>query len=136
MKVELLTKRGIKNTFDTLEINAEMVYKRTEKPYYEVWTLDKKDLKLLEEEGCGSGGAWFGIASGCNLGTPFEFLDIRGQFVIGWSTKDGTTKYDSLIDYLKDGLEVVESDDVCATVTALAKANGMTLEKLFKLCQG
>lgn len=136
MKIEILAKRGIKNTLDELSIESERVYQRTEKPYYEVWLIDKKDLKLLEEERYNSDCAWFGSASGCNLGTPFEFLDINGQFIIGWSSKNGETKYDTLLDYLKDGLDIVESDNVCATVTSLAKANGMTLEKLFKLCQG
>jgi hypothetical protein len=136
MKIEILTKRGIKNTFDELSIQAERAYWRTEKPYYEVWLVEKQDLKQLEEARYGGECAWFGYAKGCNLGTPFEFLTIKGQFIIGWTSVDRQTEYDTLLDYFKDGLGVVESDDVCSVATALARANGMTMTKLFKMCQG
>lgn len=136
MKIEILAKRGIKNTLDELSIESKLMYQRTEKPYYEVWQIEKQDLKRMAEKQFDPSCAWFCYSKGCNRGTPFEFLDINGQFIIGWSSKDNTTKFDTLLDYFKDGLDVVESDEVCATATSLAKANGMTLGKLFNMCQG
>ena len=40
---------GLENAFEALGIDAKMTYKGSREPYYEVWELSKKDLRVLEE---------------------------------------------------------------------------------------
>ena len=46
---EILAGNGIHKAFKALGINAKRTYKSSHEPYYEVWELDKKDLKTLDE---------------------------------------------------------------------------------------
>ena len=135
MKVEILAKKGIDKAMEDLAIKADRIYSRTEKPYYEVWQIEKSDIKTLELSRNDPTASWYCYSKGCNRGTPCEFLDVNGKFLIGWPANNGRTSFNTLLDYFKDGLDIVVSNDVCATAVTLSKANGITLGQLFNQYQ-
>ena len=98
---------GLENAFEALGIDAKMTYKGSREPYYEVWELSKKDLRALEEvEEWDENWGFFRFSKGSNMGSAAEFLNINGQFMIGWETPDGKDTYDSLMDYFYNGLNI------------------------------
>ena len=128
---------GLHRAFKALGIDAKRTYKSAHEPYYEVWDLNKKDIKMLEEtmewqENWG----WWRSAKGSNMGTPVEFLTVNGQFMIGWETLDGNDIYDSLMDYFHKGLHVGMESNICALAIDLARVNGMSMAKLFNVFEG
>lgn len=135
--MELFGGGGLHRAFKALNINAKRTYKSTHEPYYEVWEVNKKDLKTLEEimEWDPSWG-WWRSARGSNMGTPADFFTINGQFMIGWETQDDNDTYDSLIDYFHKGLDVGMESNICALAMDLARVNGKTLGSLFEVYEG
>ena len=133
MAVEILAGDGIQNAFAELGINATMTYKSSHEPYYEIWELNKKDMKTLEEvpEWPDEFG-WWRFAKGSNMGTPAEFLTINGQFMIGWETDRSKDTYDSLLDYFCYGIGASLESNVIALAVDLARANGMSVARLFQ----
>ena len=82
---EILAGGGIKNAFKALKIDARMTYKGSSEPYYEVWELTKKDLKVLEEalEWPDKWGFWR-FAKGSNMGTACSLFTVNGKELIAW----------------------------------------------------
>ena len=134
---EILAGGGIHKAFKSLGINAKRTYKSSHEPYYEVWELDKKSLRDLEEayEWPDEFG-WYGYAKGSNMGTAASFFTVNGEFLIGWDTNDDNETYDTLLDYLYDGLGARTAPQICALAVDLARANGKTLAGLFKMYEG
>lgn len=137
MKVEVLASGGIRNAFKDLGIEAIRTYYMSDAPHYEIWEIEKNDLHKLEDtnEWKPGYGNW-AFAKKSNMGTPFDFFTVNGQFMIGWATKDGKDKYDKLTDYFNDGLGINQLNDVCACASELAHTNGMLMSKLFKTFEG
>ena len=131
---EIFGGNGLHRAFKALNIEAKRTYKSSHEPYYEVWDLNKKDIKTLEEtpEWDDTWG-WFRHAKGSNMGSAANFFTINGQFMIGWETQDGNDTYDSLIDYFYKGLSVGMESNICALAVDLARANGMSMAKLFSI---
>ena len=134
---EIFGGNGLHKAFKALNVDAKRTYKSSHEPYYEVWELNKKDIRALEEvmEWQNDWG-WWRSAKGSNMGTPAEFFTINGQFMIGWETQDGNDTYDSLMDYFHKGLSVGMESNICALAVDLARANGMTMAKLFQTFEG
>ena len=134
---EILAGGGIQNAFNDLGIKAKMTYKMSKEPYYEVWELDKKDLKTLDEspEWFDEWG-WYRFAKGSNMGSAADFFTVNGQFMIGWESLDGNDTYDSLMDYFHKGMNVSMESTICAMAVDLGRANGMSMSKLFKAFEG
>ena len=130
---EILAGRGIQNAFKELGIKAKRTYKMLHEPYYEVWDLDKRDIRTLNNcyEWTDEWG-WFASSKGSNMGTAVEFFDINGQFMIGWATNDGKNEYDSLMGYFVDGLGVNDAGEICALAVDLGRVNSMSMGGLFK----
>ena len=130
---EILASRGIQNAFKEFGIKAKRTYKMPHEPYYEVWDLDKRDIRTLNNcyEWADEWG-WFASSKGSNKGTAVEFFDINGQFMIGWETVDGKSEYDSLMDYFVDGLGVSDVDEICGLAVDLGRVNSMNMGRLFK----
>lgn len=136
MNVELLAGGGIHKAFKELGIKATRTYSNENIPY-QVWEVDKKDLHLLDEASeWNDNWGWWRYAKGSNMGSAYEFLTINGQFLIGWKSLQGKDTYDSLIDYFADGLGYNDGTTVAALAKDLARCNGMTIAKLFKVYQG
>jgi len=134
---ELFGGDGLHRAFKVLKIDAKRTYKSSHKPYYEVWEINKKDLKTLEDviewpEEFG----WWRSSKGSNMGTPADFFTVNGQFMIGWETRDGNDTYDSLIDYFNKGLGVGMESNMCALAVDLGRANGMSMGRLFEIYEG
>ena len=137
MKIEILATNGIKSAFKELGISAARAYKATEEPHFEVWEIEKSDLAKLENATeWPKGWGWYAYSKGCNLGSACDFFTVNGQFMIGWSTSGKNDTYNTLIDYLHDGLKIFDRNDVCAAIVGLMRANGMTMAKLLKTYQG
>lgn len=128
---------GLENAFRELGIDARMTYKGSREPYYEVWELSKKDLRALEEvlEWPDEWG-FFRFSKGSNMGSAAEFLNINGQFMIGWGTLDNKDTYDSLMDYFHNGLNIYAESDIISISVDLARVNGKTVGKLFEIFEG
>lgn len=128
---------GLENAFEALGIDAKMTYKGSREPYYEVWELSKKDLRALEEvEEWDENWGFFRFSKGSNMGSAAEFLNINGQFMIGWETPDGKDTYDSLMDYFHNGLNIYAESDIISLSVDLARVNGKTVGKLFETFEG
>ena len=134
---EILAGNGIQNAFKELGIKAKRTYKSSHEPYYEVWELDKKDLKILEDtyEWPDKYG-WYRHAKGSNMGTAAEFLTVNGQFMIGWASRSGNDTYDTLLEYFCDGIGASQPGNVIALAVDLARVNGKTVAKLFQTYEG
>lgn len=134
---EIFGGNGLHKAFKALGIDAKRTYKSAHEPYYEVWELNKKDIKVLEEVyEWQSDWGWWRSAKGSNMGTPVDFFTINGQFMIGWETHDGNDTYDSLMDYFHQGLSVGMESNICALAVDLARVNGMTMSRLFQTFEG
>ena len=136
MNIELLAGGGIHKAFKELDIKATRTYCNEACPY-QVWEIDKKDLHLLDEatEWKDNWG-WWRHTKGSNMGSAYEFLTVNGQFLIGWKSLQDKDTYDSLVDYFADGLGYNDGTSVAALAKDLARYNGMTMAKLFKVFQG
>ena len=100
---EILAGGGIQNAFKELGINAKMTYKGNNEPYYEVWELDKKDLRTLEEsyEWPDEWGFWR-FAKGSNMGTACSISTVNGHELIAW---DGYGRDDLYNDWEQESFE-------------------------------
>lgn len=134
---EILAGNGIHKAFKELGIDAKRTYKSAHKPYYEVWEIDKKGFRTLEEtyEWPDDWG-WWRFAKGSNQGTPADFFTVNGQFMIGWETRDGKDTYDSLMDYFHQGMSIGMERNICALAVDLGRANGKTMAQLFEIYEG
>ena len=134
---EILAGNGIQTAFKELGIKAKRTYKSSHEPFYEVWELDKKDLKILEDtyEWPDNYG-WYRYSKGSNMGTAASFLTINGQFMIGWESKSGNDTYDTLLGYFCDGIGAGQPRNIIALAVDIARANGMSVAKLFKTYEG
>lgn len=136
MNVELLAGGGIHKAFKELGIKALRTYHNENVPY-QVWEIDKKDLHLLDEAAeWNDKWGWYRYTKGSNMGSACDFYTINGQFLIGWKSLQDKDTYDSLIDYFADGLGCNDGTTVAALAKDLARYNGMTMAKLFKVFQG
>ena len=134
MKVELLCGGTIENDLEQLDIEYNVTYIGET---FKVIEVEKQDFKKMNEDFSHAYSGWWRYAKGCNLGTPFDIFTVNGQMLIGWaSNPQNSSDYDTLTDYLCEELGVSTETNVCACVTDLAKANGMSISKLFKVYQG
>lgn len=134
---EILGGGGLHKAFKELGIEATRTYRRSEKPYYEVWELSKEDARSLEyaEEWKDDWG-WFHYSNGEHRGTAYDFLTINGVGVIAWQEDSITDNFDCLTDYFKDFLEVTDRNQMAAYSVYLAKTNGWTLAQLWQKLEG
>lgn len=135
MKVEILTNRNFDRIVQALNTDARRVYKRSDRPYYEIWEVEKSNIQEIETA-CMFEDVLFCYSSGANRGTPCEFLTINGEFVIGWAAIDNNDKFDCLIDYFYDGLGIKDSYKIGACAVTLAKTNGWSLAQLWNKLEG
>ena len=140
MKIEIMTNGEFKRVIKQHNIDAKRVYRTpadpyNDHPYFEVWEVEKADVKNIETT-CLTEDVWMCYSKGVGGATPFEFLTINGQFVIGWTAKNNKEKFNCLTDYFVDGLGIADADDMCAYAVTLAKTNGWNLVKTWKLLEG
>lgn len=129
MKVEVLTTGNIEKVLKDNNINFKKTYSGDK---YKVIEVDKKDAKYLSNSILE--GAWCKFSNGAG-GSACDIFTVNGQMLIGWSNGHNDS-YDTLSDYMKDELGVTDDNDVCDYAAGLARANGMTMSKLFKFYEG
>lgn len=128
---------GLAIALHELGVDARQTYKMDHEPYYEIWDINKKNLRALEEaEEWEDTWGWWRYAKGSNLGTPASFFTVNGQFMIGWETVDGNDTYDTLMDYFHKGLSVDMESNIIALAVDLARVNGKTVAQLFQTYEG
>lgn len=129
MKVEVLTTGNIEKVLKDNNINFKKTYSGDK---YKVIEVDKKDAKYLSNSILE--GAWCKFSNGAG-GSACDIFTVNGQMLIGWSNGHNDS-YDTLSDYMKDELGVTDDNDVCDYAAGLARANGMTMSKLFRFYEG
>ena len=129
MKVEMLTTGNIEKILKDNNIAFNKTYSGDK---YKVIEVDKKDAKQFSNSIME--GAWCKFSNGAG-GSACDIFTVNGQMLIGWSNGHNDT-YDTLSDYISDELRVTVNDDVCDYAAGLAKANGMTMSKLFRFYEG
>ena len=129
MKVEVLTTGNIEKVLKDNNINFKKTYSGDK---YKVIEVDKKDAKYLSNSILE--GAWCKFSNGAG-GSACDIFIVNGQMLIGWSNGHNDS-YDTLSDYMKDELGVTDDNDVCDYAAGLARANGMTMSKLFRFYEG
>lgn len=135
-------------------------------PHYEVYEISKNDMKKLDEVFELPDGSWWRWCKGSNMGTPFDFFYLNGKELIAWdgskreklrdlwdeASDDEKAvyhysfreyaeitmphKYDTLTEYMCEELGASTEKNVCALAVDLARANGMTMAKLFETYEG
>ena len=165
MAVEILAGGGIQNAFKALGINAKKTYKMSHEPYYEIWEIDKKDMKALEETSEWSNEwGFFRYAKGSNLGTACSLFTVNGKELIAW---DGSRRedlyddweveeekeqyhysfkeyeesmmprqYDTLLEYMCNEIGASLESNIIALAVDLGRANGKTVAQLFETYEG
>ena len=131
---------------------------------YEVSQNDMKTLENTFIEY--PNGSWWRWCKGSNLGTPFDFFTVNGKDLIAWggmrrddlrdwwdkesdeekasynysfSKYEEDTmphKYETLTEYMCEEIGASTEKNVCALAVDLARANGMTMAKLFEIYEG
>lgn len=129
MKVEVLTTGNIEKVLKDNNINFKKTYSGDK---YKIIEVDKKDAKYLSNSILE--GAWCKFSNGAG-GSACDIFTVNGQMLIGWSNGHNDS-YDTLSDYMKDELGVTDDNDVCDYAAGLARANGMTMSKLFRFYEG
>ena len=129
MKVEVLTLGNIEKVLKNSNIPFKKTYSGDK---YKVIEVDKKDAKVLSNSVLE--GAWCKFSNGAG-GSACDIFTVNGQMLIGWSNGHNDS-YDTLSDYMKDELGVTDDNDVCDYAAGLARANGMTMSKLFRFYEG
>lgn len=129
MKVEVLTLGNIEKILRDSNIPFKKTYSGDK---YKVIEVDKKDAKELSNSILDGACCKFSNGAG---GSPCDIFTVNGQMLIGWSNGNNDT-YDTLSDYMSDELGVADFDGVCDYAVGLAKANGMTMSKLFRFYEG
>ena len=164
---EIFGGNGLHRAFKALNINAKRTYKSAHEPYYEVWELDHKSLKALEElEEWNDNWGWWRHAKGSNMGTACSFFTVNGKELIAWDGlrreelyNDWTNEsdeekaachysfkeyeetfmphtYDTLLEYMRNELGASMETNICALAVDLARANGMSMSRLFEAYEG
>jgi len=135
-------------------------------PHYEVYEISQNDMERLEEVFELPYGAWWRYARGCNLGTPFYVFTVNGKELIAWGgpSRDdlrndwdaepdeekaayhysfreyeeamASYKYDTLTEYMCYEMDISMESNICALAVDLARANGLTMAKLFEIYEG
>ena len=135
-------------------------------PHYEVYEISQNDMKRLDEIFEIPDGSWWRWCKGSNMGTPFDFFIVKDKELIAWdgpkreSLRDWWDaksneekeayhysfreyaeitmphKYDTLTEYMCEELGASTEKNVCALAVDLARANGMTMAKLFEVYEG
>lgn len=134
---EILAGGGIENAFQELEIEAKRTYKSKGDPDFEIWELNKKDLRRLAnvydwEDNWG----WFCASGGRNKGTACDMVYIGKECIIGWLEYSKKDRFNSLLDYFKECLHITDIEEVYEYAVYLAKTNGWTVARLFRSCEG
>lgn len=129
MKVEVLTLGNIEKALKDSNIPFKKTYSGDK---YKVIEVDKKDAKVLSNSVLED--AWCKFSNGAG-GSACDIFTVNGQMLIGWSNGHNDS-YDTLSDYMKDELGVTDDNDVCDYAAGLARANGMTMSKLFRFYEG
>lgn len=129
MKVEVLATGNIEKVLKDNNINFKKTYSGDK---YKVIEVDKKDAKYLSNSILE--GAWCKFSNGAG-GSACDIFTVNGQMLIGWSNGHNDS-YDTLSDYMKDELGVTDDNDVCDYAAGIARANGMTMSKLFRFYEG
>jgi len=140
MKVEILTNGEFYDVVRSLNVETKCAYKCPEDiygehPYYEIWEVEKSDIQKIETA-CMFEDVLFCSTGESYRGTPCSFLTVRGNFMIGYETKDYEEKYDCFTDYCKYGLDVSDSQQLYTVAINLAKTNGVSLSKFFTQYEG
>ncbi len=129
MKVEMLSKGNIEKVLGDNNIPYSVRYNGDT---YKVIELEKHDAKRMCNGDIDTDGAWCMMSNGTG-GSLFDLVTINKESLIGWSAKKES--YNKLTDYL-NSLGVNDDENICHYATGLARANGMSLSRLFSICGG
>ena len=131
---------------------------------WELSKSDLKRLEYMEEWKDEWG--WWQHAKGSNMGTPFSIFEVNDRELFAWdgqkrddlrddwankSDEEKATyhysfkkyeeeqypyKYESLLTYMRNELGDSAEKNACALAVDLARANGLTMAKLFEIYEG
>lgn len=127
MKVEILACGKIENALNNMDIKYKTTYSGDK---YKVIELEKSDAKTVNNSFLE--GAWCYFSNGMG-GSIYDVVSIHGSTLFGWQSKKDS--YEKLTDYISS-LGAKDNYDVCDKAVGLAKANGLSLSKLFMLYEG
>ena len=166
MKIEILAGDSIEKAFKELNIPMTVTYSGEQYKVCEIEKSDLKIILDISESEWKPDWGWWRFAKGSNMGTPYEIFIVNGQMLIGWTSfrrenlrdewenENNAEKaayhysfreyeddvmpreYKNLSEYLAEELGASQPKNVCALAVDLAKANGMSMAKLFEVFEG
>lgn len=109
---------------------------------------------------------WWRFAKGSNMGTPFDLFQVNGKeliawggarredLILDWAAEPNEEKaaynysfkeyektlcpyeYETLLTYIAEELGASVERNICALAVDLARANGLSMAKLFEIYEG
>ena len=133
MKIELLAKGNVEKVLNEMEISFSVPYVGEA---YKVIEIEKNDVKSLSNMFAETSNAWWYYSKGARTGSACDFFRINGHDLIGWAGNARKDSYKTLLDYFTDEIGLVDDEGICDYAVSLAKVNGISLSKLFKIYEG
>ena len=133
MKIELIAKGNVEKMLNAMNIDFTVSYKGET---YKVIEIEKNDVKSLTNMSLEDSKNWWYYSKGARTGSACDFFRINGHDLLGWAKLQHKDNYKTLMDYFNDELGISDDEDICDYAVSLAKTNGMSVAKLFKVCEG
>ena len=117
--------------FETLGIKAIKTFNGDE---YQIWELEDgefKKLSLTDDWLWDSSWGWWRQSEGSCMGSVNKRFSINGHWIYAWADSSPKNKYNSLIDYFNNELNLSTERNICSLSVDLAKHNRLTLGELF-----
>lgn len=138
--IEILAGDGIEQAFKDLDIVFERTYFKVydmEPLEYSlgVYELSEEDFKykldVVSDDDWKDEWGWWRQSEGSNMGPIDDTLTINKHKIYAWYEGNGFRKYNSLIEYFNDHLNISSESNICHLSMDLAKRNNLTLGQLF-----
>ena len=107
---------------------------------WQVWSLKDEEFEKLDnifEERWSEDYGWWSYSEGSTMGSVDKRFSINGHWVMAWeSDYRSLNKYESLVDYIYNALNLSTIRNICNLTVELAHQNRITLSELFIKYQG
>lgn len=136
--IEIIGGDEIEQAFKDLGVcyNTTYFYENKDKELsFGVYEISEDDflnkLDSISEENWKDEWGWWRWSEGSNMGSVDKRFVINGHNINAWNEGISICRYDNLIDYLYNHVNISTETNICNLTVDLAKQNGLTLGELF-----
>jgi len=107
---------------------------------WQIWQLSDEEYDKLDnvfEEQWSEDYGWWRYSGGSTMGSVNKRFSINGHWLNAWASDYKLlNKYNSIVDYIYNALNLSSERNICSLCVDLAEQNGMTLGELFDKYEG